>query len=119
MDAAKQGKLSAMMISNSGRPAGWKFTEEEKAAIKNVPFVVAPEQDAETNAYLGDVIIAYPRVVAQAAQRGHSAMSELRLLIVHGILHLLGHDHATQQEETHMWALQDEILERLAKADDA
>jgi probable rRNA maturation factor len=82
-------------------------------------FVVAPEQDAETNAYLGDVIISFPRVVAQAAQQGHSSEHELRLLVVHGVLHLLGHDHATPQQEAHMWAIQDRVLEALRQADDA
>jgi probable rRNA maturation factor len=101
---------------DNAQPQDGADSEQNKV---NVPFVIAPEQDADTNAYLGDVIIAYPRVVVQAAQHGHSAKRELHLLIVHGVLHLLGHDHATQQEETHMWALQDEILERLKKAEDA
>jgi probable rRNA maturation factor len=82
-------------------------------------FVVAPEQEEETDNYLGDVIIAYPRVVAQAGEHGHSTEQELRLLVVHGVLHLLGHDHATAQDEAHMWAIQNEILERLGQTDHA
>ena len=82
-------------------------------------FIIAPEQEKEVNAYLGDVIIAFPQVVAQAAQQGHSTEHELSLLIVHGVLHLLGHDHATPQDEAHMWAIQDQILEAWREADDA
>lgn len=51
---------------------------------------------------LGDVIIA-PSV---AAQNNPDLKAELRLLTVHGILHLLGHDHEAQEEKAEMWARQ-------------
>lgn len=63
--------------------------------------------------YLGDVIISLPRAREQAAEHGHSTTEELRLLVVHGVLHLLGHDHATPAQEADMWARQDAILRRL------
>lgn len=69
-----------------------------------------PESGA---AYLGDVLISYPRVVAQAQSGGHAPEAELQLLIVHGVLHLLGHDHADQAEKAAMWAAQAEILATL------
>jgi len=40
-------------------------------------------------------------------------MQELRLLVVHGVLHLLGYDHATPAKEAAMWARQDAILQRV------
>ncbi len=61
-------------------------------------------------AYLGDVVISYPRAQAQSARGGHSLQQELELLTVHGILHLLGYDHATPEEKARMWAVQTEIL---------
>lgn len=61
--------------------------------------------------YLGDVIVSLPRAREQAAEHGHSTMHELRLLVVHGVLHLLGYDHATPAEEAAMWARQDAILQ--------
>lgn len=70
------------------------------------PFVPAPE----AGDYLGDVIICYPRAVEQAQDQGHPADQELALLVVHGVLHLLGYDHAIDQEQAEMWAVQDEIL---------
>ncbi len=63
--------------------------------------------------YLGDIVIAYPRAAAQAQQGGHPVAWELCLLTVHGVLHLLGHDHATAEEKALMWAAQREILQRL------
>jgi probable rRNA maturation factor len=69
-------------------------------------FVIAPEIPR----YLGDVLISFPRAEAQAAQAGNPLGDELRLLVVHGVLHLLGHDHAEPDEKTVMWAAQKEIL---------
>jgi probable rRNA maturation factor len=72
-------------------------------------FVAAPDESA----YLGDVVISYPRAVAQAVSAGHSVADELLLLVVHGVLHLLGHDHASRAEKRKMWAAQKEILNEL------
>jgi len=73
------------------------------------PFVVAPE----AGNYLGDVIVSYPRAAVQAVEQGHPAGQELDLLVVHGLLHLLGYDHATEAEQAVMWPRQDEILNGL------
>jgi len=69
-------------------------------------FVSAPE--AAT--YLGDIVIALPFTRRQAAELGRPLADELRLLAVHGALHLLGYDHAEPDEEATMWARQDAIL---------
>jgi len=74
----------------------------------------ASETDPETGArYIGDILISIPRARSQAEAAGHSLESEVQLLVVHGVLHLLGHDHAGMQEKAHMWQAQAEILERL------
>ncbi|NIW46407.1 MAG: rRNA maturation RNase YbeY, partial [Gammaproteobacteria bacterium] len=70
--------------------------------------------DPDTNRkYLGDVIISFPTACRQADQVGHSISSEITLLIVHGILHLLGHDHMKPGEKSSMWSAQTEILDSL------
>jgi probable rRNA maturation factor len=69
---------------------------------------------SEAAAHLGDVAISYPRVQSQAEEHGHSEIEELALLVVHGVLHLLGYDHATPEEEAEMWSLQDAILSGLS-----
>lgn len=73
------------------------------------PFITAPDEPP----YLGDVIISFPRARVQAAAEGHNTAAEMRLLIVHGVLHLLGYDHAQPDEKARMWARQDAILSTL------
>lgn len=59
---------------------------------------------------LGDIYISIDKAKEQAAQYGHPLERELSFLFVHGLLHLLGYDHMTKEEETIMFKLQDEIL---------
>jgi probable rRNA maturation factor len=74
----------------------------------------ASETDPETGApYLGDILISVPRAHMQAGVAGHPLESEVQLLVVHGVLHLLGHDHAEPEEKARMWKAQAEILEHL------
>jgi probable rRNA maturation factor len=74
----------------------------------------ASETDPETGArYLGDILISIPRARAQAEAAGHPLESEVQLLVVHGVLHLMGHDHAEADEKARMWKAQAEVLERL------
>jgi probable rRNA maturation factor len=81
------------------------FSAREEAGA----FITAPD----AGAYLGDVIVSYPRAIAQAAEQGHPVEQELNLLIVHGILHLLGYDHADEGEKAIMWPRQEAILHHL------
>lgn len=64
--------------------------------------------------YFGDIAISFPRALAQAQTGGHAVEAELQLLTVHGVLHLLGHDHATAGDKDQMWTAQAEILTSLA-----
>ncbi len=65
---------------------------------------------------LGDVLLC-PQVAARQAQQvGHSTEAELHLLCAHGLLHLLGYDHADQAEEREMFGLQARLLESWAAA---
>ena len=54
------------------------------------------------DAHLGDLAISWPAVERQAAEHGHPPATELALLCVHGLLHLLGWDHATASERREM-----------------
>jgi probable rRNA maturation factor len=59
---------------------------------------------------LGDVVLCPQVAEVQAESAGHSTMDELQLLTTHGILHLLGFDHADAEEEKEMFALQRDLL---------
>lgn len=63
--------------------------------------------------YLGDVLVSYPKAKHQAQARGHAVTAELQLLTIHGVLHLLGYDHAAEDEKEMMWNLKSEILAKL------
>jgi probable rRNA maturation factor len=63
-----------------------------------------------TEHWLGDIVIALPRARRQAREAGHPMNVEVRLLAVHGFLHLLGYDHAEPAEEAAMTALTNRIL---------
>lgn len=71
-----------------------------------------PGRDGEQSGpgQLGDVVLC-PEVAAQQARTaGHSTTEEMLLLTTHGILHLLGYDHAEPEEEKEMFALQRKLL---------
>lgn len=68
---------------------------------------------AEEPGYLGDLALSVPRAAAQARAGGHPLQAELQLLVVHGVLHLLGHDHRTARQKRRMWTAQAEILRQL------
>jgi probable rRNA maturation factor len=71
--------------------------------------VPEPGEAAEPG-MLGDVVIC-PQVAAEQAEvAGHGRAAELELLLTHGILHLLGHDHAEPEEHAVMFGLQDQLL---------
>jgi len=59
---------------------------------------------------LGDVVLCPPVAADQAGAAGHDLTAELELLTVHGILHLLGYDHADPDEHAAMFGLQDKLL---------
>ena len=59
---------------------------------------------------LGDIVLCPDVAAAQARTAGHSTHEELLLLTTHGILHLLGYDHAEPEEEKEMFALQRRLL---------
>lgn len=68
------------------------------------------EEDETEPVLLGDVVLCPQVATAQAKQHGHSTQAELELLTVHGVLHLLGYDHADPEEEAEMFGLQNELL---------
>lgn len=81
-------------------PSDWSADEE---------FVLPPGESSD----LGEVIVSYPQAVRQAREAGHSVELELAYLITHGILHLMGHDHMDDDEESAMNEKEKGVIERL------
>ncbi|MGB3904815.1 MAG: rRNA maturation RNase YbeY [Anaerolineae bacterium] len=69
-------------------------------------FISAPS----VTPHLGDVVVSFPRAVAQAEEYGCSVEQELHRLVVHGLLHLLGYDDQSGEERERMWNKQETIL---------
>lgn len=67
--------------------------------------------------YLGDIVICAPVVAAEAVEQGKAARAHWAHMVVHGVLHLLGHDHIDDGEAATMEALERKLLARLGFPD--
>jgi probable rRNA maturation factor len=79
-----------------------------------------PQQDDSQTlpvptAPLGDVVISVEKAARDSARAGNTLLDELKKLVVHGILHLSGHDHRTGPQARKMRQLEEAIIERTAK----
>ncbi len=63
--------------------------------------------------HLGDIIVSVPQAQKQAETAHYPFLNELALLIIHGILHLKGYDHAEIEEEKIMWEKQNRIIDAI------
>lgn len=75
-------------------------------------FAFEDNQEIDYNSvrFLGEIYVCIPRMKSQAIEYGHTEERELGFLVVHGLLHLLGYDHMTKNEEKEMFELQELIL---------
>lgn len=73
-------------------------------------FPLNPDTDC---CMLGDIVISLEKAAAQAKEYGHGFARELAFLTVHSMLHLLGYDHMSEEEETEMFGKQEMILNSL------
>ena len=71
------------------------------------------EEIDEDYLYLGDIVISVEKALEQSETYGHSFAREMCFLVVRSMLHLLGYDHMTPEEETEMKALQDAVLDQM------
>ncbi len=83
--------------------------EGKGASDPEVVFPSLPDEPAS----LGEVVLSYPLAIRQAGEHNVAVEDEAALLIVHGVLHLLGHDHAEPGEEVTMKALERAVLDSL------
>ena len=83
------------------------MTPQAGETVADVPPFITPPDGM---LHLGEVIISYPQAVIQAEERQHSVKKELAILIIHGVLHLLGYDHAEPEQQRQMSARETQIL---------
>jgi probable rRNA maturation factor len=68
--------------------------------------------DANEAVTLGDIVISPTVAALQAASAGHSTDHEIFILAAHGLLHILGYDHANTEDEKVMFALQEDLVKK-------
>jgi len=136
-----QGIASAVLLAENADPAaemGLVITDQEKIQELNLvhlgedrptdvlSFPMLPDSENEEEpgvfmvppdgiVHLGEVIISYPQAAIQAEEHGHSVEKEVAVLLIHGVLHLLGYDHAEPDEQRDMQVREADILAHLAE----
>ena len=94
-----------------GRRLNHEFRGRDRATnVLSFPFEPLPGVDID---HLGDLVICAPVVAREAAQQGKPAHAHWAHMVIHGMLHLQGHDHETDDQATIMEGLETEILGRL------
>jgi len=106
VDVAYMTELNHRWMGGDGVTDVLAFPMEEGSVDHGPSEVVGGEP-----ALLGDVVLCPDVAATQAPAAGHSTADELHLLTVHGVLHLLGYDHAEPDEEREMFALQAKLLD--------
>ena len=78
----------------------------EKLCADDYPY----ELDEDGNLFMGSVVVCVARAKEQAEEYGHSLERELTYLICHGLLHLMGYDHMTEEDKKEMRLIEEEIM---------
>lgn len=91
------------------REGGWGL----EPPISEFVSAVAVSPDDEAYVHMGEVVLSYERAIDQARDQEKEPRDEIALLVVHGILHLFGYDHAESTDQKTMWKLQDFIINDL------
>jgi probable rRNA maturation factor len=111
-----EGGLTVVLVDEERMTA----IHEQFAGVAEVTDVLSfPDGTMDPDSgstYFGDVFICPPVAMISAGRGGHSLQDEVSLLTVHGVLHLLGHDHASPEARAAMWPAQARVLRRLGSA---
>jgi probable rRNA maturation factor len=114
MDVNPEAELSLMFVDE---PTMRRLHEQYMGEPGPTDVLAFPMDDLESelaegvdSELVGDVVLCPTIAEAQAREAGHDTASELRLLCVHGVLHLLGYDHHEPEEEREMFGVQSRLL---------
>jgi len=105
-------ELSIIMIDTQEMEALHIEWMQESGAtdILSFPMDELRPSDVPEPGMLGDIVICPQFVESEAVRHGMDLAERIEFLLVHGMLHLIGYDHATDEEYATMFALQDELL---------
>ena len=102
LELADETEISVLLVDNATIQELNRDYREKDVPTDVLSFPLEEEQGGEVEPeviggpatrMLGDIVISVEKAVTQAAEYGHSVERELAFLLVHGLLHLLGHDH--------------------------
>ncbi|WEK51107.1 MAG: rRNA maturation RNase YbeY [Candidatus Kaistia colombiensis] len=117
LPAVKGSELSVVFTDDEHvRQLNADYRDKDKAT-NVLSFPGSPPDSKRFGPLLGDIVVARETVVAEAAEQGLAFEDHLTHLVVHGLLHLFGHDHLEDDEAERMESLETEILARLGIAD--
>jgi probable rRNA maturation factor len=97
--AALAPEAEALSVRFAGDRAMRLANRRFRGKDKTTDVLSFPGEEAGIEGYLGDILISIPTARRQAMEAGHSVDREVKTLLLHGILHCLGHDHETDQGE--------------------
>ena len=120
VDEATIAELNASFMSHQGPTDVLAFPIDDDAVVGRSPdaSTTGPDRDPATDVplLLGDVVVCPAVAARNAPAHAGTYHDEIALLVVHGILHVLGHDHATPEETTRMQARERELLSRFHRS---
>ena len=120
VDEATIAELNASFMGHQGPTDVLAFPIDDDAVVGRSPdaSTTGPDRDPATDVplLLGDVVVCPAVAARNAPAHAGTYHDEIALLVVHGILHVLGHDHATPEETTRMQARERELLSRFHRS---
>lgn len=111
VDSAYMAELNQKWMEKTGPTDVLAFPMDELDSARGP----GSGEDADETVLLGDLVLCPEVARRQAEAEGRTYEQEMRLLTVHGILHLLGYDHGEPEEQREMFGLQDRLLEAWGK----
>lgn len=110
LNLSEDTEFSLTFVNNEEIHKLNKEYRKKDYATDVLSFPFENEFNLPINNIMGDVIISLQKAQAQAEEYEHSFNRELGFLIIHGILHLIGYDHETKEDEVEMFSLQKKLL---------
>lgn len=116
-DTSASGVEIGVVLTDDAKMRALNRTWRGKDKATNVLSFPAPASGSTEPRLLGDVVLAYETIAREAAEQRISARDHLAHLTVHGVLHLLGHDHENDRDAETMERREREVLARLGVPD--